>query len=351
MELIHGGDIYGFAETHGGTLPLDLSANINPFGIPPRVREAMKTAIDECEYYPDPLCRALRRAIAVKEGISSEWIYCGNGAADVLFRFAAAAEPKTALMAAPTFAEYEGSLRGCVPRFHMLRREEDFAVTGRILEDIADDLDAVYLCNPNNPTGRTIDMALLREIAHRCHAANIWLLVDECFLDFLEDGEERSLKGLLGRYPNLILLRAFTKMHAVPGVRLGYCMTANGALIHSLYRAGQPWNVSVIAQRCGVAACTETDFARDTARLIASERKFLLDGLRARGLTVFQGEANFLLFHTSDTHLHERLAEAGVLVRDCANYRGLAAGYYRAAVRRHEDSERFLSALDMVWRK
>lgn len=350
MELTHGGDIYSYQETHGGALPLDLSANINPFGISAGLREAMRAAIDACEHYPDPLCRALRRAIARREAVDPAHLYCGAGAADVLFRFAAAVRPRSALLTAPTFSEYEGSLAGCALRFHALRREEGFAVTARILAEITREVEAVYLCNPNNPTGRTVDMPLLREIAEACHAQGIWLVVDECFLDFTQDGEARTLKALLKRQPKLVLLRAFTKMYAIPGVRLGYCMTANDTLLDALYRVGQPWNVSVIAQACGVAACAEDGLARETARETARERVFLQQALRTRGFEVFDSEANFLLFHTEEAALGARLAREGVLIRDCANYRGLFEGDYRVAVRRREDSVRFLRALDMAGR-
>lgn len=345
MELIHGGDVYSYAAEHGGAMPLDLSANINPFGIPPRVSQAMHDAITHCERYPDPLCRALRRAIGGKQQVNEDWIFCGNGAAEVLFRLSAVIRPRRALLTAPTFAEYEQSLSGCEICFHMLREREGFALTERFLDALTPDLDAVYLCNPNNPTGRTVAPALLREIVARCRQNGTWLIVDECFLDFLEDEETHTLRTVLPDYDRLVLLRAFTKMYAVPGVRLGYCMSTNAALIDGLYRAGQPWNVSVIAQACGVAATREGAFVRQTAAAIARERGILTEVLRARGLTVYPAQANFVLLHTQDLNFGQKLAQKGILVRDCSNYRGLSAGYYRIAVRDADARQRLLAAL------
>ena len=349
MELVHGGDVYSYAEAHGGVLPLDLSANINPFGMPPAVREAMREAVDRCDRYPDPLCRALRRAVGEAEGLDPARLFFGNGAAEVLFRLAHVLRPKTALLTAPAFAEYEQSLTtvGCAPRFHTLRAEEGFAVTPRILDALTPALDAVYLCNPNNPTGRAVEPALLSEIAARCAQNGTWLIVDECFLDFLTDGAARTLAGMLESMPRLVLLRAFTKMYAVPGVRLGYC-ACDPALAGALARAGQPWNVSVVAQACGVAAAGERAFARETARRVAEERAFLAAALSARGLTVYPGDANFLLFHAADAALCGKLAARGVLVRDCSNYRGLGPGDYRTAVRTRPEHERLLAALDEI---
>ncbi len=348
MELIHGGDVYTYAAQHGGTLPLDLSANINPYGCPQSVRRAMHESVECCDRYPDPLCRHLRRAIGQAEHVPAEWLFCGNGAADVLDRLARVLCPKTTLLTAPTFAEYEQTVRGSALRFHLLRAEENFAVTERILDELIPDLDAVYLCNPNNPTGRTIEPALLQKIVNRCTENHIWLLVDECFHDFLVDASQHTLKSLLAEHPQLILLRAFTKMYAVPGVRLGYCMTANLKLLQQLYRAGQPWNVSVIAQACGVAAADEWAFAQETAQKIAQERAFLQKAMQERGFHVFQSAVNFLLFRTADTALHEKLEAHGVLIRDCSNYRGLEKGYYRIAVRTQPESQILLAKIDEI---
>lgn len=344
-EYVHGGDVYSFSARFGGA-PVDLSANINPYGIPARVKQAMLDAVDACTQYPDPFCRAARQAIGAAEGVDPDRIYCGSGAADVLDRLAAVLRPKTVLLLAPTFAEYERTLTGVQLRFHTLRVEEGFAVTERILDDITPELDAVYLCNPNNPTGRTIAPALLREIAARCKEVDARLVVDECFLDFVQGGG--TLAPCLDEFPTLVLLRAYTKMYAVPGVRFGWCMTADTALIENLYRAGQPWNVSVIAQACAVACAQESAFVQESAAQIADERAYLSAQLMARGLWVCAGEANFLLFRAQDMDLKEKLARRGILIRDCSNYRGLARGYYRTAVKTRKESNALLAVLDEI---
>lgn len=346
-EYVHGGDVYSYAEAYGGA-PLDLSANINPFGIPETVKQAMHAAVEDCTRYPDPFCRAARRAIGAAEHIDPDWLYCGNGAADVLDRLAAVLRPQTALLTAPTFAEYERTLAGAELRFHLLREEEGFAVTERILSDITPEVDAVYLCNPNNPTGRTTAPGVLHRVVEKCAENGSWLIVDECFHDFLADGAQHTLKARLAEYPKLVILRAYTKMYAVPGVRFGWCMTADTDLIEGLYRAGQPWNVSVIAQACAAAAAQETAYAEQTAARIAQERAYLTEELTRRGLTVYPGEANFLLFRAQDGALHDKLAARGVLIRSCANYRGLGARYYRTAVKTREDTARLLTALDSI---
>ena len=172
MTLEHGGDLVSARKSYSGEI-LDLSVNLNPLGPPPQVLQAARDAMAQVTAYPDPLCRDLRQAIAQKDGVSPEQVFCGNGAAEVIFRFVMALRPKAALLTAPTFAEYEGALAqmGCHCRFHVLRQENEFDVTQDILADIQKPVELVVLCSPNNPTGRLISEDLLLQILKRCRAA------------------------------------------------------------------------------------------------------------------------------------------------------------------------------------
>ena len=170
------------------------------------------------------------------------------------------------------------------------------------------------------------------------HRNGVKLVVDECF-QRLPDRRRAAIHterpaGIQSRsdYP----ARVHRKCTPYPVVRFGWCMTADAALIEKLYHAGQPWNVSVIAQERAPRRQTRRTGPTETAKRIAEERRFLSDGLAACGLTVFPGEANFLLFRSNDTGLHEKLAEHGIMIRNCDNYRGLSAGYYRVAVKREK---------------
>ena len=150
--LTHGGDWAGYRAEFGRD-PLDFSANVSPLGLPQGVADAIAAALPHADRYPDPLCRALRAKLAVHEGVPVEHILCGNGAADLIFRLAWAAKPRTALVTAPTFAEYATALEsaGCTVRRHFLKEENDFAVTDTILDAITPGVDMVFLCQPNNP--------------------------------------------------------------------------------------------------------------------------------------------------------------------------------------------------------
>ena len=334
MHLIHGGDVYS-ARQKMKQEPLDFSANINPMGMPPGAVRAAADALQQCTQYPDPLCRELRAALAAYEGIPAEQIVCGNGAADLIFRIVAATHPRRALLLEPTFAEYEQALRAmdCSIAYFPLQESEGFVLPEAFLQQLTPEINLLFLCNPNNPTGRTVSPALLQEIWKRCEEAGILLVVDECFNEFLEHPEQNTLKGVLKTGANSVILKAFTKSFAMPGLRLGYGLCGNGDLAERIFSCGQPWGVSIPAQAAGVAALQEQGYLERMRRLIQTERRWLSENLARLGLCVFPSEANYILEQHS------------VLIRACGNYRGLDDRYYRIAVRGHGENERLIAAL------
>lgn len=347
MHLIHGGDVYS-ARQKMKQEPLDFSANINPMGMPPGAVRAAADALQQCTQYPDPLCRELRAALAAYEGIPAEQIVCGNGAADLIFRIVAATHPQRALLLEPTFAEYEQALRSmdCSIAYFPLQESEGFVLPEAFLQQLTPEINLLFLCNPNNPTGRTVSPALLQEIWKRCEEAGILLVVDECFNEFLEHPERNTLKGVLKPGTNAVILKAFTKSFAMPGLRLGYGLCGNRDLAERIFSCGQPWGVSIPAQAAGVAALQEQGYLERMRRLIQTERRWLSENLARLGLCVFPSEANYILFRTeTEISLRERMEQRGVLIRACGNYRGLDDRYYRIAVRGHGENERLIAAL------
>lgn len=347
MHLIHGGDVYS-ARQKMKQEPLDFSANINPMGMPPGAVRAAADALQQCTQYPDPLCRELRAALAAYEGIPAEQIVCGNGAADLIFRIVAATHPQRALLLEPTFAEYEQALRAmdCSIAYFPLQESEGFVLPEAFLQQLTPEINLLFLCNPNNPTGRTVSPALLQEIWKRCEEAGILLVVDECFNEFLEHPERNTLKDVLETGANAVILKAFTKSFAMPGLRLGYGLCGNRDLAERIFSCGQPWGVSIPAQAAGVAALQEQGYLERMRRLIQTERRWLSENLARLGLCVFPSEANYILFRTeTEIPLRERMEQRGVLIRACGNYRGLDNRYYRIAVRGHGENERLIAAL------
>ena len=338
----HGGDVW----THEGVL--DFSANLHPLGMPPQVAQAARDAVAQAVHYPDPLCRALGDAIAARDGVGPEQVICGSGAADLIFRLCLTLRPARALVTAPTFSEYEQglALSGCAVERFLLLPQRQFDVEDAILEAIVPGMDLIFLCNPNNPTGRLIAPELLKQILRRCGETGTRLVLDECFLE-LTDGE--TMAGSLAENPHLFLLRAFTKTYAVPGLRLGYGLCSDGALLERLYAAAQPWSVSTVAQAAGVAACACRDWPERGREILRLQRPKLMEALGSLGCTVWEGQANYLLFRAPSVEdLKERLLEKCVLIRSCANYHGLGPDFYRVCVRREEENNQLIQAMREV---
>lgn len=348
MKLVHGGDWAGYRAEFGRDA-LDFSANVSPLGLPAGVAEAITNALPTADRYPDPLCRQLRAALAGAEGVPADWILCGNGAADLIFRLALAVRPRRALLPAPTFAEYEAALQtvGCAVQRVFLREENDFAVTEEFIDAVTPETDIVFLCQPNNPTGQVTPPALVERLVRRCAECGAVLVVDECFLDFLPDRDAWTAKQLLRDAPQLIILKAFTKLYAMAGVRLGYALCGDATLLEKMRGAGQPWAVSSLAQAAGLAALQETAYAGAVRALIAEQRPRMAAGLRALGLRVMDGQANYLLFRATPD-FGEKLRRRGAVVRSCANYPGLDAAWYRTAVRTAEENTRLLQIMGEI---
>lgn len=354
-NLIHGGDIYSVKEK-GIENILDFSANINPKGIPERVKTAIKEGLDTCVNYPDPLCRELTSAISEFETLRKDCIICGNGAADIIFRLVLALKPKKALVLAPTFAEYEIALNtvDCQTVRYSLKEEEEFVLNEEYLNELDDSYDIIFLCNPNNPTGRLVSRSLLEKTLELCQKNNIVMVLDECFIEFVEDYESYSMKTYIDNFKKLFILKAFTKSYAMPGLRLGYGLCSDGELIHRIVGMGQPWAVSVPAQIAGVQALKETEYLEESLREIRLERKYLVSELIKLGIKVYEPSANYIFFNINNSHSYhahdfkDKLLEKGIIIRDCSNYPGLSEGYYRIAVKDHFANECLINTLKSI---
>jgi threonine-phosphate decarboxylase len=228
---------------------------------------------------------------------------------------------------------------------HTLFEEEGFTLTESILGRITPELDMLFICNPNNPTGLTVAPDLLIRILVACEKTGTLLVVDECFNGFLDEPEKHSLKSRLPEYGNLLVLDAFTKLYGMAGVRLGYCMTMNGALLDDMRNAGQPWAVSSLAQAAGLAALCEDAYVSEARALVKTERAYLMPELNRLGIRVLGGEANYIFFRCAVPDLAKKLRERGILIRNCSNFAGLTNGYYRIAVRTRDENVRLIEAL------
>ena len=338
MRGIHGGDIYR------NKVSMDFSVNINPLGMPEGVTRGLLEAIEKCREYPDMEAFELKQAVSSLLHIPTDYLAFGNGASELFMAIVHAVRPEKILIPIPSFYGYEYVSKAVAAEitFFPLDEKKEFLPGEDLLDAITDDMDLVFLANPNNPTGKMIEKKYLLRFLTICKEKNIIVVLDECFIEFC--GGEYSMISEIEAYDNLLLVRAFTKLYAIPGVRLGYLVCSNKALLDKMQRHIPEWNLSTFAQRAGVACVNQTEYVKRTVALVKKERDFLSNGLKKLGFSVFDSDANFVLVST-EFPLYERLIQRGILVRNCENFKGLIKGYYRIAVKQREENEKLLKVI------
>lgn len=340
---LHGGDIYR------NKVEIDFSVNGNPLGVPQSVREALLRAVGQCSAYPDMETAALKEAVARMLAVPKEYLLFGNGASELFMAVVHGIRPKKTVIPAPSFYGYGYAARAAESeiRYCGLNRENGFHVTKDLCDNLTEDVDLLFLANPNNPTGCLLDCETGLHILRHCKEMGIYVVLDECFVDFCAGNP--SLLSETENNDRLLVVRSFTKSFSIPGVRLGYLVCKNEPLLARIAGQLPEWNLSCFAQEAGCACAKQKAFMEETERYIARERAFLEEVLKKEGFRVFPSAANFILFDTKETpcgiSLYEQLLRQGILIRDCQNFRGLGRGFYRIAVKTREENIKLEQAL------
>ncbi|WP_139488106.1 threonine-phosphate decarboxylase CobD [Brevibacillus dissolubilis] len=353
----HGGDIWSAAKTFGTEASdlLDYSANINPLGVPDSLFPALQRALPEIIRYPDPICRNLRAKLAIQYEVAQEQILIGNGAAECIQLAVTALQPERVGIIYPSFSEYEAvaSKAGCEIVPHFTEREDAFLPRIEALLNLIKRVDMLFIGHPNNPTGNHLGLEELTAVAEQCRKFDVTLCVDEAFLDFLPDGEELSLLPRLAEFPNVLLFRSMTKIYAIPGLRLGYCI-GHPEIIERLSSQKIPWSVNHLAQAAGEILLDEQEYIQKTQAFVTEERIWLKERLTAcKSIHVFPSKTNYLLLHVhglTSYAIQQSMAEKGILIRNCSMYPGLGEGYLRVAVKTRAENERMADTLIQVVR-
>ncbi|RKD22503.1 L-threonine O-3-phosphate decarboxylase [Caminicella sporogenes DSM 14501] len=355
MKIKHGGNIYEIAKKHSKNIDeiIDFSANINPLGISKKLREAIIENIDIISKYPDPDYKELIKAIADYNFIDREYIIPANGATEIIFLMIEAIRPKKALLLAPTFLEYERALKkvGSEVIYFKLEEDKDFKVEPlSFINKITDDINLIILCNPNNPTGQIIEKENLIKILKKCKEENIYLMIDEAFIEFVDE-EKLSMVNYVEKFDNLLIVKALTKFFAIPGLRLGYGIISNKILKEKIDSIAQPWTINSFASLAGKILLEDKDYIYKSKVLIKEERKYLLKSLNEfREIKIFNSKANYIFFKLlkEGINLREKLIEKNILIRQCDNYINLDKCYYRVAVKDRNSNKKLIKALREV---
>lgn len=345
--MMHGGDIYR------NNIHYDFSVNLNPLGFPSEVQWVLTEAAIHANKYPDIYHEQLVKDTAELFDVRQEEIVYGNGASELIMAICHAFSPKKAMLITPCFLGYERCLKGashnCEIINYGLLEEDDFNLTDAFLESLSSvKPQLLFLTNPNNPNGLTVKKELLEKIVKVCESQGTILVIDECFLPLTGREKELSLASRIRGCKGVIVIRAFTKSFAIPGVRLGYAICSRKTIADDIKMHLPEWNLSIFAQMAGVQCLKQLDFINEAAELINRERSFLSMELTNLGFKVYPSDANYILFKADNLDLKEKLLEYSILIRECDDFTGLDKGYYRVAVRNHNENSGLLTALENV---
>ncbi|MBN1654957.1 MAG: cobyric acid synthase [Deltaproteobacteria bacterium] len=346
----HGGNVWQLAKAASVSVKklLDFSANVNPLGLPDWLRITIDAAIGDLVHYPDPGCAELVESLAKHHGEERQSVLPGNGSAELLSVIPRSIDATRVLLPVPCYVDYRAVAESAGIEVVPLRAEarNGFRLDLSLLIETLRARDLVFIGQPNNPSGTALDSEALRGAA--LARAESLFVVDEAFIDF-----SQGVASLACARPrNVIVIRSFTKIFAIPGLRLGYALAAP-EIIARMREQLPPWSVNHLAQRVGVAAIEQgAEYLERTRALVSEQRGRLSRALAAiKDLTVYPSEANFILLGLERDDLDaERLAARllasdGIAIRACANVEGLGPSYFRVAVRQAEDNERLCDAL------
>lgn len=351
---LHGGDVYR------QNVKYDFSVNVNPLPMPKKMKRNIVKAMDTVNHYPDPYNEALCKEIANMHGLDWTNVIIGNGAAELLYAMGYVLSSKAngksykALTLAPSFLEYEKAVEasGGEITTYSLIKENGFMLTNNFLTEIKKGYDIVFLCNPNNPTGKRINKELLIEIIKECQNKGTYLCLDECFLPF---ARAESMDSMMKDNDHLILLRSFTKLYAIPGIRVGYAL-CNSELCKQLKTKMQPWNVSNLASAAALAALNELDYVKKSLAYIDVEKEYLLTSFKefeTKGyLKIYGYDANFIFFEdlSKKMKLHQFLRKKKINIRNANTFTSLTdEHFYRISIQTHDANKKLVQFMEKYY--
>lgn len=355
-DHFHGSDLEKIEAIYGIKKDeiVSFSANVNPLGISTKLRTSLSEHLDAITTYPDRDYKDLKNCIANYAGAEAEHIIVGNGSTELISLFIQITAPKKAMILGPTYSEYEReiTLNGGKTKYYPLPASKDFQMDVEDFKShLTEDLDLLILCNPNNPTSTCIRSNTMREILDVCKESSIYVMVDETYIEFVDDISACSAVSLAKSYNNIIILRGTSKFFASPGLRLGYAITGNEDLLHQIHKYKNPWMINSLAEVAGKLMFQDDDYIQKTRALIASERKKLYQMfLDSPKYTPFEPTANFMLIRIDDPNLDsgilfERCIKEKMMIRDCSTFPFLSDRFIRICFMSEEDNARLAKCL------
>ncbi|MGV8905169.1 MAG: pyridoxal phosphate-dependent aminotransferase [Acetobacterium sp.] len=332
---------------------LDFSVNINPLGIPDRIKEKLIAGIDGLVNYPEITGKSAIEKLAGDIGVNPQNIILGNGAIELIYLFARSHKPGKALIIQPTFNEYERALKlyGWDVDHFILAEKNNFMIDPVKLSAAIDSIkpQVVFCCNPNNPTGSVYSREFIARLVEKTATETSWFL-DESFIGFT--AEEDGLPLIKNSDHPVFLLRSLTKLYALPGLRIGYGVGTE-AIIKAMEAYKEPWTINGLGLIAAAAVYDEKDYEKKTRDYIAGERRRVYHELKKiDSLKVFESGTDFHLCRLLKGRVKDlqMLLEAqGMNIRTCEDFTGLDETYFRIAIKKEKNNSQLLACLNQ-WR-
>lgn len=355
-EHFHGSDLEKIEQIYGIKKEdiVSFSANVNPLGVSPRLRETLAEHIDAITTYPDREYTSLRKCMAEYAGTVPEHIIVGNGSTELISLLIQIRHPKRAMILGPTYSEYEReiTLEGGTTLYYPLREEDDFRLdVSDFSSHLNEQIDLLVLCNPNNPTSSCITNQQMRQILDVCKQYDIFVMVDETYVEFAPEVEKITSIPLTHYYNNILILRGTSKFFAAPGLRLGYAITGNQDLIQTINTRKNPWMINSLAAIAGEIMFRDSNYIRQTKELISSERARLYELFdKHPAFQAYPPSGNFMLLRIlrddlTSQDLFDAAIRQNMMIRDCSTFPFLDDHYIRFCFMNPEDNTRLAQCL------
>lgn len=338
----------------------DFSHNLNPFGPPEDIAEIMASAATEIGHYPDDSCSVLKDAISVAYGVRADNITVGAGSSDIIRNFPHTfiSPGETAVIPSPSFAEYSHQCRiaGADVRRMALEPDNDFRIDRESLGKMIPAAKAVYICNPNNPTGRIEPRKKILEVAKECLDQGTMLFLDETLLELVPNHDDISCVRYVDKYPNMVIAGSLTKSFAIPGIRIGFGF-ASPDTVAEMDKVRMTWNVGQVEQTVATVLMGERmDYVKKAAKLMAAESSIMNCRLSEIGFSDGNVSDSFFYFRSIEhlgvkaSEVNQIMQKKGVSLRDCSSFGNLFEGYVRYSVKDRQRNERFITAAESAVR-
>lgn len=358
----HGSDLEKIAEYYKINQAdiVRFGANVNPLGLSESVKKDLAANLDIISSYPDRNYTSLKNTIGTYCGCDPHHIVVGNGSTELISLLISQRVPKKALVLGPTYSEYarELSLVGGTMEYYHLKESNDFQLNlPDFLETLTEEFDLLIICNPNNPTSSAISQEDMEHVIKRCRELDIFVMIDETYVEFAPEGTRISSVPLVPLYDNFMVIRGVSKFFAAPGLRFGYGITSNEAFLQALLTHQNPWSLNSVGAYAGERMLKDETYIHTTYQLIDSERTRLCRELRkleALGtIKIYDPYANFILIRilkegVTSFDVFEAAIREHMMIRDCSSFESLEGEYVRFCIMMPEDNDRLMNVFRSI---